>query len=253
MAKPGNCRRSAFARRAITAMLTISLGISLGIMIAVAVPYLSDEAEMGQLQDAYTQPAEESAPYPTIDWESLSQDNPDAVGWIYVPGTNIDYPVVAAPQEDPTHYLRHNLSGTWSPAGTPYLDSGCNRDFTSFNSVIFGHHLINDTMLSAFANYVDEAYFNAHRTIYLLTPNEVLTLRVVAANVIDGYSEEKRVLFSDRNSYLDYWRSQLSESEVVAYDAPQSPTRDFCFVTCSYQTPNARTLVYAVVEDEAAC
>ena len=254
MSKYKNRTSTLIGRVAFTALLVIVLGISLGVTLAIAVPYFADEAGLDELQDTYAQTAEgdEDSPYPSINWDALLENNPDTVGWVYVPGTNINYPIVAASTDSPSFYLRHDFGGDWSAAGTPYLDAGCNRDFSSFNSIIFGHHLINDTMFSDFANYASEDFFDEHRTIYLLTPRKNLELKAVAVNIVDGNTEEKKLSFADSGEYAEYWRSQLSASELVSEDAPSLPTRSFCFVTCSYQTSNARTLVYAVEVNDAS-
>ena len=40
-----------------------------------------------------------------IDFDGLKQTNPDVVGWIKIPGTNIDYPVLQSKEEDDSYYL----------------------------------------------------------------------------------------------------------------------------------------------------
>ena len=69
-------------------------------------------------------PAPDSMPIPDIDPEAplptlepvhdiaaLQDMNPDCIGWITVPGTPIDYPVMWTP-DDPEHYLRTAFGGT---------------------------------------------------------------------------------------------------------------------------------------------
>ena len=56
----------------------------------------------------------------TVDWDGLRAVNDDVVGWIYVGGTEISYPVYQG--EDNQHYLRHNAEGTWTVGGQIFLD-----------------------------------------------------------------------------------------------------------------------------------
>ena len=45
----------------------------------------------------------------TVDWEALKESNPDTVGWVYVPNTVINYPIVQASDND--YYLWHDFDG----------------------------------------------------------------------------------------------------------------------------------------------
>lgn len=205
-------------------------------------PYFQAERSMDELRAAVTESAE-GEDFPVIDWDKLQRENPDICGWIVVPGTGIDYPIVAAPKDDPDYYLHRDVDGNESVAGVPYLDAACERDWSSKLSAVYGHHLINDGMFSPLAKYSNESFFNKHRTIFLLTPQESMLLTVVAANVVDADTERLRLKFTDDADFHKYWRKLFKESEVVAGDAPKAPDQVFTLMTCSYQTDSSRTLV----------
>lgn len=96
---------------------------------------------------------------PTVDWEFWLSVNPDIVAWVSVPGTEIDYPVVQASADDPTFYLDHDVYRGWNPYGCPYLDAGCaGRGIDSPLALMFGHHMNDGSMFSAFANYSDRGF-----------------------------------------------------------------------------------------------
>lgn len=212
---------------------------AIGWMLA---PYFQAEHGMDELRAAVTE-STEGEDFPVIDWDKLQRQNPDICGWIVVPGTGIDYPIVAAPKDDPDYYLHRDVDGNESVAGVPYLDADCERDWSSKLSAVYGHHLINDRMFSPLAKYSNEPFFNKHRTIYLLTPQESMLLTVVAANVVDADTERLRLKFTDAADFHKYWRQLLKSSEVVVDDAPKTPDQVFAFMTCSYQTDSSRTLV----------
>ena len=58
---------------------------------------------------------------PIIDFDALAQTNPEIVGWIYVPGTNINYPVVQT--NNNSKYLNTLFDGTANASGAIFLDS----------------------------------------------------------------------------------------------------------------------------------
>lgn len=241
-------------RRAAIALCCLTLVACIAAGICLALPYLQAQNQMNALRSEIKEDsksdvggsAANSDSLPTIDWKSLQAKNPDICGWLLVPGTAIDYPVVAAPAQDPERYLHHDLSGKESVAGVPYLDVNCRRDWSSKLSAVYGHHLADGSMFTDFAKYSNEEYFNEHRVIFLMTSQETLELTAVAANVIDAEKKSLKLEFDGRNDFSREWQHLLSSSEVIADDAPERPERSFIFSTCSYQTANSRTLVLAV-------
>ena len=56
---------------------------------------------------------------PIIDFNALAQTNPEVVGWIYAPGTNINYPVVQT--NNNSKYLNTLFDGTANASGSHLL------------------------------------------------------------------------------------------------------------------------------------
>ena len=101
----------------------------------------------------------EAQPFRQIDWGAL----PDAVvGWVEVPGTSIDEPIVQATADCPDRYLYEDaLRG--GAYGTPYIDWEC-----SINSrfvMVYGHHMSDGSVFADFARFTDGGYANEHGKI----------------------------------------------------------------------------------------
>ena len=110
------------------------------------------------------QEEETEAPYVSpIDFEALAQINPDVVGWITIPDTNIDYPIVQSQDNDT--YLRKSFEGESTAAGSIFLDFESQSDMEGYNNIIYGHHMKNGSMFKDVVEYKDEQYF---RTINIL-------------------------------------------------------------------------------------
>jgi sortase B len=43
------------------------------------------------------------------DYVSLYAENPELIGWLHIPDTDIDYPVMQSSQEEPDYYLKHDF------------------------------------------------------------------------------------------------------------------------------------------------
>lgn len=188
-----------------------------------------------------------------IDWDYWLSVNPEIVGWIRVPGTGIDYPIVHAPDWDPDYYLHHDVYNDYNPMGAIYLDCECDGLFSGGNSVIFGHHY-SDTMFAPMSNYSDAAWAREHRTILMFTPDgETHVLDVQSADVIRGTEPVKRTTFSDRGDLMAYWQERFGACDMKLADEAQETSQLFMFVTCSYNfwPDNERTTTFAIEDDMA--
>lgn len=92
--------------------------------------------------------------------------NADCIGWLCIPGTAVDYPVMYTP-ENPQKYLRRNFYGEYSQSGVPFLDGRCSLD--SDNLIIYGHNMKNGTMFSDLKRYADQSFRSEHPIIELVT------------------------------------------------------------------------------------
>ena len=176
-----------------------------------------------------------------IDWDALPAS---VVAWVRVPGTTVDYPIVQGRQESPDFYLTHDASGERSAWGAPYIDAGCAQGAGSPLVIVYGHHMSDGTMFAPLAQYSSRDFAEGHRTIRVYTHKKTIELEVFAADVVDASSEGKRTDFADAAELDAYLGDKLSRCEVVL-EEPADVEQAWAFVTCSYQTSNSRTVVYA--------
>lgn len=176
-----------------------------------------------------------------IDWDVLPAS---VVAWVRVPGTTVDYPIVQGRSESPDFYLTHDANGERSAWGAPYIDAGCAQGAESPLVIVYGHHMSDGTMFAPLAQYSSRGFAEGHRTIRVYTREKEIELEVFAADVVDASSEGKRTDFADAAALDSYLGDKLSRCEVVL-EEPSDVAQAWAFVTCSYQTSNSRTVVYA--------
>ena len=176
-----------------------------------------------------------------IDWDALPAS---VVAWVRVPGTTVDYPIVQARPESPDFYLTHDASGGHSAWGAPYIDAGCAQGAESPLVIVYGHHMSDGTMFAPLAQYSSRGFAEGHRSILVFTRDKEIELEVFAVDVVDASSEGKRTGFADAAALGAYLGDKLSLCEVVLGE-PTNLAQAWAFVTCSYQTSNSRTVIYA--------
>lgn len=193
---------------------------------------------------------EEGDGFPIVDWEYWLSVNPDVVGWITIPGTPVDYPIVQAPANDPQYYLTHDIYGKWNYMGCPYLDAQCSEAGLgeSPNAVVFGHNLGygDRSMFAAIADYLDAGFARDHREILLQTPHRKMRFEALGALCTDGGTPTKRTDFENRKDLEDWLARRLGECQTVISGPGPEPHRILTLCTCSYnRLENERTILFA--------
>ena len=177
-----------------------------------------------------------------VDWDALRAINPDVVGWILIPGTIVNYPIVST--TDNNYYLEHLFDGSVSKAGAVFLDCEARPDFAGRNSLIYGHNLIDGSMFASVTKYVDQEYFDEHHEVLLATPTRNYRLRPVCSLVWDGSDGSIReTYFESDEEFHSFVQSLLDRAVVTGDYAAEDVDQMICLVTCSYQTDNSRTVL----------
>lgn len=100
--------------------------------------------------------------------KQLHEENSDLIGWIMIPETRIDYPVMQSPT-DPDFYLNHNFQKEHSKYGLPYIEERCKLPTGSTNIIIYGHHMKDGSMFADLEKYESETFYRENPTIQFET------------------------------------------------------------------------------------
>lgn len=186
-----------------------------------------------------------------VDWDALWAINPEVVGWVYMPGTAINYPIMQA--SDNEKYLTtdfyNNKNGIVS-YGSIFLDAENASDFSDENNLIYGHHMNDGSMFAVIDTFVDSAKFNEHRTVFVLAPQGNYRLDTFSLVVVPAYDPLAQFAFSSSEEWLSYIQDKLDRSVVLPDPVtadPASMSKIFSFVTCDYSIYDGRAVLFASV------
>ena len=189
-----------------------------------------------------TPDADPKAPPPTLepvhDIAALQDMNPDCIGWITVPGTLIDYPVMWTPDE-PEHYLRTAFDGTYSSYGVPFMDARCRLD--SDNLILYSHNKFDGSMFTALIHYGDLGYFEEHRTVLFETMDGVRQYNIFAVCRANAYDSKiyQSIDFANKKDFLD-----VVQADSQYYVGPKESAKKFITLsTCDISRQNGRWVV----------
>lgn len=132
----------------------------------------------------------------------LNERNKDCVGWVYIAGTKVNYPVMYTPDE-PEKYLKRDFYGRIMGSGVPFIDARCN--LKSKNIIIYGHNMKNLTMFGGLRKYLDKNYLKAHPTIEFetlkgCTKYDIIEVR--KTDIHDSWFTHNLVGKNDSKEYL---------------------------------------------------
>lgn len=217
-------------KRAARATGVIVVAILTALVVTVLCAPEEDRMDMKELTEGINEQDDSSR---QIDWDSLPEE---VVAWVEVPGTNIDEPIVQATPDAPNAYLYSDVFGQGA-YGTPYIECECSID--SRFVMVYGHHMSDGSVFADFASFIDESYAREHnRVIVYKRSGEILELEVCAVDAVNA-SRERLVI----NQESDF--EQIVESADLKLANAIEVGQLFAFTTCSYQTANSRTTVYA--------
>ncbi len=165
--------------------------------------------EQTNTQSQDEQPAQESTqplPEDTVidpstltilpEYQELKNENQDLVGWLSIDDTQINYPVVQK-ENDNEYYLNHSFDGAGDNNGTLFVDYRSDIVNPTSNTIIYGHNMKSGMMFGTLKNYLDETFYQTHKTINFHTIYEKRTYQVVAVGL-------SKVGYRDDNSYKYY-------------------------------------------------
>ena len=191
--------------------------------------------------------ADDSAPEPEEltafeKYADVYAQNSDLVGWITVPGTRIDYPVMQT-KDNPNFYLKHAFDQSYSSYGVPYMQENCDIGISD-NLVLYGHHMKNGSMFKDISRYKDQGYFDQHSEIILYTPEREIHLKALAAVCTSPDAIRRKTEFASGEEFASYIQ-QMTAGASASAPIEGTIVRLYSFVTCSYEFNNARTILYA--------
>lgn len=109
--------------------------------------------------------------FPKVDFAALQDVNSDVVAWLYIPDTNVSFPVMRG--ETNFTYLNLDYRGNYSFAGSIFMDVACSADFSDAETMIYGHNMHNGSMFGRLKKFEDAKYLEAHKDVYVLLPTGV--------------------------------------------------------------------------------
>lgn len=200
-----------------------------------------EDSEEAMPEPEATEPA--GAEEALRDLSALFARNGDCIGWLSIPDTAVDYPVMHTP-DSPQKYLRRNFYGEYSASGVPFLDSRCSLD--GDNLIVYGHNMKNGMMFAGLRGYTGSDFRAEHGQIHLqtaggLTVYEVFAV-VITNNVDPWYAFTTA---GNEKAYGEAVSAILAQASYTSGMVPEYGRQLLTLSTCYGSSKSGRLLVIA--------
>ncbi len=180
--------------------------------------------------------------YTPADFTALAEINSDVVGWITIPGTQIDYPIVQGPDNE--YYLEHLFTKETNHTGCVFIDVTNSRDFTDQNNMLYAHHMRNGSMFSDLEGYRKEGFLEEHPYFVLQTLDAVYRVEPFADVLGDAYSTYNQTSFADNTEFMNFVNNLRANSTFQTDTVVTEEDHILGLSTCRYDASEGRYAVF---------
>lgn len=176
------------------------------------------------------------------DLAALRAVNEDVLGWITIPGTFVNYPLMDG--DDNSFYLSHAWDKTYSYYGSVFLEQNSSSDLTDFNTILYGHNMGDENIFGSLKHYDDPDYWQEHPYVYIVDDNGVHRYEIFAAYEASIRSIVYALEF-DNDLRERFIASAVDHSVLDTGITPEITNRILTLSTCTGYTKNTRWVVQA--------
>lgn len=183
--------------------------------------------------------------------KDLYMENQDFVGWLTIDNTSIDYPVMQC-RRDMNYYLHRGYDKEYSGQGSLFANILSNISAPSDNILIYGHHMITDTMFHSLTEYENEEYYKKHKYITFDSIYRTGTYEVIAAfrTKIQSDEDGRFVYYNffdarNKDEYNNYIDNIKKLTPYQMDSTAEYGDKLITLSTCAYHTKNGRFVVVA--------
>lgn len=193
-------------------------------------------------------PKEDDYLYRSINLKALREVNPDVSGYIYIPDTQVNYPILKEQEPEKYFYLYHDIHKEYDRYGSIFEISDEERNVRGMNNavnILFGHNMRSGAMFAGIVNYrysgFDEHPVYIYRDEYRI---EYMPFATCVVDAHDGlYDFDAYALGSPEYQALLDW---IEDENTVNFSTefPGANTPIVAMSTCNDAYSDIRIVVF---------
>ena len=179
-----------------------------------------------------------------VDFATIKEKYPEVVGWIKVEGTDVNYPIVQANNNE--YYLSHSIDKSDNGAGWIFADYNNKLDGTDKNIIIYGHNRRDGSMFSTLKNILNSDWYNNENNKYVtfITEQENTKYEVFSAYQIENEDYYLKTSFGGNKSFSEFTK-KLKERSVKDFGTEVVDTDSILTLSTCANDNNYRVVLHA--------
>ena len=163
------------------------------------------------------EPSQEEKDYLKNRFAQLTSVNPEAIAYVYAPGTELDEPVVQT--GDNATYLDKTFDGGYQPyLGTVFMDTDNKKDFSDRLTWLFGHargSKVGDHRTFNDVNYYDKQdYFDQHPYVVIEPPERKYYYEAMCLVIVPETTAFYRTSFKDDKDFTTQLKKVYEDGQT---------------------------------------
>ena len=168
-------------------------------------------------QAAKYEPSQKEKDYLKNRFAQLTAVNPETIGYVYAPGTELDEPVVQT--TDNETYLNKTFDGGNEPLmGTVFMDTDNKKDFSDRLTWLFGHargSKVADHRMFNDVNFYDKQdYFDQHPYVVIETPDRKYYYEAMCLVIVPEDTAFYRTSFTDDKDFTTQLKKVYEDGQT---------------------------------------
>jgi sortase B len=179
-----------------------------------------------------------------VNFDNLLRVNDETVGWLYVPGTKINYPVTQTDNND--FYLTHTFDKSSNSVGWVFLDYRNNGLLTDRNNVIYAHGRLDNIMFGTLKNVIKKSWYTneSNRIIKTATPTHSDLWEVFSVYTIKSESYYISTGFENNLDYYNFIQT-ITDRSIYDFDVTVSTTDKILTLSTCLNDYDERIVLHA--------
>ncbi len=166
-----------------------------------------------------------------VNLTALREVNPDIIGWILVPETRINYPIMYA--EDNDYYLNHTWEKEANAVGSIFLECRNSTDLTDYNTIIYGHNRTDGSMFADLRKFSADWNYQRSPYVYIVTDDGVFRYEIFSSYQAPVDSFTYGLSFNEGKTRANFLIQSKEASRVNTDVYPEINDRILTLSTCS--------------------
>lgn len=187
-------------------------------------------------------------------FKDLYEQNSDLIGWLFIPETVIDYPVMQC--GDNEYYLHHNFDREEDKYGCLFVKDIADVNTPGTNFIIYGHNMKDGSMFGDLDKYREKTFYEDHSEIIFNTLYEERQYTILAVFLSHVYKSNEEGF-----RYYQFYQADTEDEfrlfyenimDMALYETGITAELGDTFLmlsTCAYHEEDGRLVVVAKRSD----